>query len=135
MGWVANLSDGSTFVETKPKKGKKSSWQSLLDHIQKNKLTMTGLRLQQDGKTIVCDAHKSVQGYCMAYDVMIELISGNYTKTQTVGVVVGTVYGDVVFMNWFDESGNVRQEIRPLSAMKPHTTLRDADDRKSTNTT
>lgn len=47
---------------------------------------------------------------------------------------VGTIHNDLVFMTWLDDNGTVRQEIRQLSEMKVHSTLRDQNAR-DTNAT
>jgi len=59
------------------------------------------------------------------------MYSGNQIRMQG----VGSVFGDKVFMTWVDGNGNIRQEIRELSEMKVHTTLRDSHDTTTNNNT
>lgn len=130
VGWIASLSNGETVFEQPPVAGEKSSWQKLLDRLTAENLKMTGLQLQGNGLTLVCDYHKKVQGYCMAYEVL-QIMFRNITKKMQ---GVGTIQNDLVFMTWIDDNGTVKQEIRPLSEMKAHSTLRDqhAGDSNST---
>lgn len=120
-GWIASLSNGETAYEQPPVPGEKSSWQKLLDKLGAESLKITQLRLVSHGVTIICDHHRKIDGYCMAYEVFKVMFRG--TKSRMQGV--GSIASDVVYMTWIDDNGDVRQDIRPLSEMRVHTTLRD----------
>jgi len=130
-GWMASLSNGATVREMPPTPGEKSSWQKMLDFIAENNLRVTQLRLVRGPITIICDHHKKCNGYCMAYEVLEIMYSGNQIRMQG----IGSVFGDKVFMTWVDGNGKIRQEIRELSEMKVHTTLRDSRDTTTNNNT
>lgn len=121
-GWIASLSNGETAFEQPPVYGEKSSWQKLLDRLTTESLRITQLRLQRNGFTIVCDSHKKIHGYCMAYEVSKMVFRNTESRMQG----VGSVFNELVFMTWIDDNGNVRQDIRPLGEMRVHSTLRDA---------
>jgi len=124
-GWIASLSNGETVFESPPVMGEKSSWQKLLDYIAKNNLKITSLRLMRNGTTVLCDHHKKIEGYCMAYESLRVMFRDTEVRIQG----IGSILNDVVFMTWLNDNGEVRQDIRPLSEMRVHTTLRDAHDR------
>lgn len=128
-GWIASLSNGQTVFEEPPVPGEKSSWQKLLDRLAAENLKITQLRLQHGGLVIVCDHHKKIQGYCMAYEALKIMFRETEQRFQG----IGSVMNDMVFMTWTDGNGHVRQDIRPLSEMRVHTTLKDAQDARDTN--
>jgi len=120
-GWTASLSNGDNVFEQPTVQGEKSSWQKLLDRLDAESLRITQLQLQRFGITITCDHHKKVDGYCMAYEATMVMFRETETRMQGVGSIVG----DLVFMTWLDANGNVRHNIRPLSEMRVHSTLRN----------
>lgn len=130
QGWIASLSNGETAFEQPPVPGEKSSWQKLLDRVSTGEVRITQMRLIRNGCSIVCVFHKQAQGYCMAY----EAIKVMFRNTTALLQGVGSIYNEMVFMTWVDENGNVHQDIRPLSEMRVHTTLRDAQNGENERT-
>jgi hypothetical protein len=124
-GWIANLSDGSNVHETPPAEGEKSAWQKLIDQVSTNKdLSISQLHLVRNGRVIHAINSKGSRGYFQAYDVTRVLWSDTYIRKQ----VIGSVVGDMVFITWIDEKGEIWQDARSLETEKVHTTLRDTDD-------
>lgn len=120
-GWTATLSNGDIAWEQPPIAGEKSAWQKLLDRLDKEKLTITSLRIQRGRITLHALPQESCNGYYQAYE---QFMSSN-NKLEYLRQGCGSVIGDKIFIQWIDENGNVWSDIRPLQADKIHTTVRN----------
>lgn len=129
-GWIASLSNGQTIWETPPKPGEKTAWQALLDRLTKENLKMTALRVQRGGITLHALPTKMCDGYYHAYELRETMFRGGTEHRQACGSIIG----NQVFILWIDDGGNVWQDVRPLSTEKIHSTLRDTNDNRDTNT-
>lgn len=123
-GWVANLSDGSNAHETEPVAGEKSPWQQLLQRCREDEeLRMTGLGLHYGPISIMAMPKQMCDGYFQAREVH-EIV---YRQAVLHRHGVGSVVGDMVYINWieFAETGQVKiySEVRPLETCRIHTTM------------
>lgn len=137
-GWIANLSDGSTVIETEPIPGELSPWQKLLQrcreekHVVKGEVTgkdievslaITGLQLQYGPITIMAMPNKECDGYFQAREVHRIIWRDVYLHMHGVGSVIE----DKVYITWIqttkDGQINIRSDVRPLETCKVHTTL------------
>jgi len=116
-GWIASLSNGETAFETPPVPGQISSWQSLLRRLQQEHIGITQMRLQKNGTTVI--AVPKADGYVHAYEYSKAVFSGREMQIQG----IGSVFGDVVFMTWMNDTGQVWQDIRELSVLRVHSTI------------
>jgi hypothetical protein len=115
--WIASLSNGESVREAPDIAGQPSGWQALLARLRAEpSLRVTQLRLQDKGVTLVAMAHAERYVYCR--EALLSLNSG--AQVERCGI--GTVLGDAVVMSWLDESRNVFQDVRPLSALDLHAT-------------
>ena len=124
MGWIANLNNGETIVESRPIPGERTAWQKLLKHCKDDGLAITGMRLTVNGVTVEAMPHKMCDGYFQAY----EAIRIMFRDQQELRQGIGSIVGDKVYITWVDlgvsENGMsyVHQEVRPLEEVKIHTT-------------
>lgn len=118
-GWIANLSDGTVAMESKPVPGERTSWQKLLQRCRDENLRIVGLRLFKYGLTMVALGNKQCDGYFQAYESTKTWFSAAEGLKQGIGSVVG----EKVYITWLSDTGIVSQEIRPLAEVKIHTTL------------
>ena len=125
--WIANLSNGETVPELAPIPGEKSSWQKLLKRVNDDpSISVTGLRLQYDGRIINTLNNKECDGYMHANQHR-ELLPGSYDSSgrrvqRLKGV--GSIIKDTVFMTYIDiDTLNIYTEVLPLESCKVHTTL------------
>lgn len=123
QGWIATLSNGDTAFEGPPVAGEKSSWQKLLDRLDKDNLRITSLRVQRGGVTINALQKKECDGYFQAYESRMTLFQGK--PQYAIKQAIGSVVGDKIFVIWIDEANNVYSDVRELQADKIHTTLRN----------
>jgi hypothetical protein len=120
QGWTATLSNGENAWEQPPVAGEKSSWQKLLDRLDKDNLKITSLRVQRGGITLHALPAKQCEGYFQAYDQHTSMFNGNISLQQGCGSIVE----DKIFIMWVDTNNNVHSEVRPLMENSIHTTLR-----------
>lgn len=121
QGWTATLSNGENAWEQSLVAGEKSSWQKLLDRLDKDELKITSLRIQRNGITLHALPSKQCDGYFQAYDQH----SSMYNGVQVLQQGCGSIIGDKVFIMWIDTNNNVHAEVRSLVENKIHTTLRN----------
>ena len=70
--WIASLSDGRTIEEENLfVAGEKSPYQKLLDIIEKDKVTLTGFRIQVNGITFVAPSNSKVAKFPSSVKVNI----------------------------------------------------------------
>lgn len=125
MKWIANVSDGQTYIEGQPVPGERTSWQQFLKMIKDGNLKITGLSLQVEEIIIRTPGNKVCDGYFHAYEVRKAVFSGGTKELQG----IGTVIGNQVFITWIslaldpDGTRQIYNEIRPLNDVKIHTTL------------
>jgi hypothetical protein len=122
QGWTATLSNGENAWEQSPVADEKTSWQKLIDRLNKNNLKITSLRVQRNGITLHALSAKQCDGYFQGYEKHSMMISGKEFIQQGCGSVVG----DKVFIQWIDDNNNIHAEVRSLSEAKFATTLRDS---------
>jgi len=117
--WTALLSSGETVHEENPIPGEPTSWQKLISRLDEEHLTMTGLELNHNGRSVLCPSN--AEGYFQARekveDALHHINLRNYRG-------VGIVEGDTVRITWIDDAAQFTEEVRPLASMKMHTTLR-----------
>ena len=119
--WKAFLSNGETLYETNPIPGEQTSWQKLITYLDKMNLTMIGLELRHNGQFIQCPAN--AEGYFQAREKVESILHHtNLRNLRGVGIVVG----ESVFIRWIDDASQVTEEVRSLSSMKMHTTLKNS---------
>jgi len=118
QGWIASLNTGETVFEEPTSRGELSAWQRLLQRCRAENVRITQLRLQRGGMTVV--ATHAAQGYFQGYE---SRTSGRTLKTTTVQGI-GSVVGDLVFINWLNDQGHVWQDVRPLGELWVHTDKR-----------
>jgi|SRR3990172_9852914 len=116
-GWLASLSNGETVLEGEWIEGESSPWRKLLKRLKDDNLTITQLRLQRGGVTVVC-IPKSI-GYVQASEETFTVFS----KTRTYYQGVGSILNDLVFMNWVNDYGEIKQAVYSLDKMYLHSTL------------
>ena len=124
VGWVANLSDGSTVFETPPQEGQLSPWQQLLEKCRNDtSIKITMLRLQYGGLSIWAMPHQMCDGYFQAREVHRIVYRDQYRHLHGVGSVVG----DQVFITWLEFTSNgkieIKSDVRPLHTCRVHTTV------------
>jgi hypothetical protein len=115
--WIASLSNGETIFEEPVQPGALSPWQALLQRCRDEQLSITRLRLQMVGVTVTALANAS--GFVQCSEMHRDL----QTKVERHRRGIGSVIGDVVVINWIDDSRNVWQDVRPLADLKLHSTL------------
>jgi len=116
--WIASLSNGETVKEYDTiKETRVSSWQSLLKWLRENKVTMTQIRLQRNGVTLV--GAPNADGYVQCR----KIVKSVNTKREENYQGIGSIFGEQVFMTWLNDSGTVKHEVVPLSEMLIHSTL------------
>lgn len=124
-GWIAQLSDGSTIVESEPVPGERTPWQLLLQRCRESELKITGMRLQFGNVTVMAMPYKECDGYYQAIEVHRKnFISNNPIEVRRQGV--GSVVGDSVYITWVEiKDGQLitRSDVRPLEGSLIHTTL------------
>lgn len=119
-GWIASLSNGQTIFEGKALPGQPTAWQQFLTYLNNNAISMTGLRLQKGGITIHALSHKQCDGYYHAHEVTRIVYRDKVIHKQGIGSVIG----EMIYITWVDDNGNVWQDVRDLTGEKIHTTLR-----------
>lgn len=119
-GWIASLSSGETVFEEETVPGEKSAWQKLLDRLDNEGLKITQLRLRRGNLVVIGMNHKECDGYCAVYEVSKMI----YRDTVSLKQGIGSIVNGNVYLTWIDADGNVRQDVRPLSTMEVHTTMR-----------
>lgn len=126
MGWVANLKNGQIITESKSVPGEMSAWQTLLKYCRDNDTVITRLQLTINNVTIEALPNNMCSGYFQAYESSRIMFRDTTTNKQGIGSVVN----DLVYIVWIGlgASNNgmnyVYQDIRPLSEVKIHTTIR-----------
>ena len=118
-GWIASLSNGDTRLETTPLPGEQSAWQQLRQELANSEHSLTRLRLQRSGVTIVALSHKTCDGYFQAYESHRVLFRDTVKTMQGIGSVIG----DHVYITWVDDFGNITQDVRNLDSVKVHTAI------------
>jgi hypothetical protein len=117
-GWIASLSNGETIFERPMEKGKLSPWQDLLKWLRENpSVHMTMLRLQINGITIM--GMKNANGYLQC----IQYFKSVFTGKEKLKRGIGSVFGNIVVMNWIDEDHNIWTEQLPLKEYLLHSTV------------
>jgi len=121
--WGAQLSTGEWVQESAPLgNGELSPWQMLLMRCHTENLRIVQLRLEHAHVKIA--ALPRCEGYFQAYEAR----HSNHTHTTRLMQGIGSVLGNLVFINWIDEDGYVSQEVRDLGAVLVHTTQRTHSD-------
>lgn len=120
QGWIVSLNNGTQYLEATSMPGDKTSWQQFIDFIKAENLTPTAMSLIWNG----CRVHaiSKADGYFQAYEAKKSMADPN--KQTQVMRGIGTVVGDQILITWITETGEIRQDIRPLSENLIHTTLR-----------
>jgi len=120
MKWIACLSDGQTISSESKLPGNKSTWQALLDILEKEQLFITSLQLNHTN--IIITALPG-EGYFQAHELH-RTFFGNQQHTWH---GIGSVLGDEVHITWMGLIAGavyIRSEIKKLSEVKVHTTMR-----------
>lgn len=102
-GWIASLSDGTTVFE-----GRGHSWSSLTEHCEKEELTITRLRLQCGGITVLSPLN--AEGYTV--DNKLVMKDG---ELATIRRGIGYISGGQIYMVFVDEAKNVFMESLSLT--------------------
>lgn len=144
VGWIANLSDGSTVYEKKAVEGERTPWQQLLERcrhetheitktVEENgkqvvvketvPLQIKMLRLQYGRITIMAMPNQMCDGYFQAREVHRIVYRDKYIHKHGIGSVIG----NQVFINWLEITSDgrfyIQNDIRPLESCKVHTTV------------
>lgn len=114
--WIASLSDGTTvFEDVTP--GMVSAWVRLKEYVNVHKLKITNLRLEAYGHRVTLVPYKDefgcaqINGYWHSKQIGALMNGAGISEQQSRGI--GYVKADVIYITWIDESGNIRQEVRP----------------------
>ncbi|MHC4542938.1 MAG: hypothetical protein ACYSYL_00225 [Planctomycetota bacterium] len=123
QGWIASLNDGNTVFESEPVPGQISPWQALLQHCRSGQASITQLQLQRGGTTVVAVTRRNsfVRGYFHAREARMSNVHRTTVDVQG----IGTVIGDLVFITWLNQQGQVWQDVRPLQQMRIHTCVNE----------
>lgn len=129
MGWIASLKSGETVFERSVARGELSAWQQLLQRCRAGD-EITRLQLQRGGTTVLSLRRRTrnegngADGYFAGYEARIS----NNSHRQTTVQGIGSVVGDLVFITWVYDSGQVEQDVRPLGPLYVHTDQRQLID-------
>lgn len=115
-GWIASLSNGETVFEGQEVTGEQSPWQKLRTRCQAEGLYVTQIRLQLDGLTFV--GIPNSDGYCQCWEQSRSMFNPKQPPKLMRGI--GSLVGDVLYLTWVDNDGNIRQEIRDYKSMDVH---------------
>lgn len=115
--WIASLSNGETIFEEPVQPGALSPWQALLQRCRDEDLRIVQLRLQVAGVNVTALA--GAAGFVQCSEMHRDL----QTKAERHRRGIGSVIGDVVVINWIDDSRNIWQDVRPLADLRLHSTL------------
>jgi len=123
-GWIASLSDGTTKYEGESVPGERTPWQQLLQACRDNDVSITGLRLQRGGVTVMAMPHKMCDGYFQAR----EAVKIMYKNVNIIKYGIGSIIGDQIYVVWLelksaDGAPYIYSDIRPLAENRVHTTL------------
>jgi hypothetical protein len=128
VGWIASLKSGETVFERPANRGELSAWQRLLQRCRAgDEIVM--LQLQRGGVTVLAlprrsrDGRAGADGYFQGREIRLSN-SGKQTTVQGIGSVVG----DVIYITWVNDSGQVWQDVRPLEPLHVHTDQRQLID-------
>lgn len=117
QGWIASLSNGETIFETEPMPGQLSAWQALLRRLKDEGLSITQIRLQLDGLTLI--GIPGARAYMQASEMRKSVKSPNVVYYRGIGSVIG----DQVVLMWINPEGDIWQEIRPLDIVRLHCSI------------
>jgi len=127
QGWVVNLSNGETVLETPSVAGERTAWGKVIERCEKEGLWITQIQLQIAGRTWV--GAKGADGYCFFRDIRIDgFVSGTPNQKNYAGI--GSVIGDEVHCTVVDASLQASQDVRPLASMLAHCVLKPASQQR-----
>jgi|SRR3990172_7670047 len=119
QGWILSLSNGTQILEGVSQPGDRTSWQQAIDFIHAQNIKATALSLMWKGYKV--RAIPKADGYFQGYDASILLFGDRKTA---IARGIGSVFGDLVYITWIMDGGEIKQDIRPLKDNLVHTTLR-----------
>lgn len=129
QGWIANLSNGETILETSQPDGEKSTWQKLLARCQVESLTITALQLVRYNVKVVAMPLKTCDGFFQAYERHMSMRHPEGFTQQGIGTVKdGKAFITWVVLNCDPYDFIMFQEVRALESCLKHTTLGKVQD-------
>lgn len=112
--WIASLNDGTTVFQTVGKPGELSAWLQLKEYVGLKNLSISNLRLEAYGQTVVLPSHQLA--YWQASRITTFVSESTYLEENAQGI--GYLYGNTIHIKWISDSGRLTSEDREFNRDK-----------------